>query len=264
MVFDTVYAHTYNQSMSTLSDLENKIIANWQGASLDDLDALVQLCWEQAKTEDIRAKIKTLKKGTHYAVRAFEKGTPTQNQLKFCMVVIRQAVKYHSFPQEYLKHLSEIIAKWLEMTGNGTAIILKEVTGIVAIESGILMICDANVVIGLTDVSSASLSSQMKNGKALFIDTGGDGTFDVKIRLIEGKEPVLQANEYKSVSKSTETIVVNAPSGEIFANDLGAQPGKERGLTLKVEPGQYKIAAHLIDKPEKFYGYTVVLCKEVA
>ena len=49
----------------------------------------------------------------------------------------------------------------------------------------------------------------INSGKVYFFGTGGDGIFNIQVRIVEVPEPVLTTKEYKNVVAASPTIILN-------------------------------------------------------
>lgn len=170
--------------------------------------------------------------------------------------IINQATKVDGYPQKYAKGLALLIAKKLSLTGDDKAEIVSKKSGQVTTESGIIRIGDPSLEnsINLSDFDDQNLLEVTNQAKRLYFSTAGDGTFEVQLRLIKATEPVLTPKGYKLVAGSTDTVVLQIPSGNISIGDILVS---ENDLSMTIPVGNYKVCAYLFATRE-FRSYYVV------
>ena len=142
------------------------------------------------------------------------------------------------------------------MTGDDKAEIISKISGQVSTESGVISVGDPSLedMLELNDVDDKNLLEITNQGKRLFFTVGGDGTFEVQLRLIKATEPILAPHEYKLVAGSTNTVVLQIPSGKISIGDIYLT---SENTSMTVTPGSYKVCAYLFETKE-FRSYYVV------
>lgn len=176
--------------------------------------------------------------------------------IDLCINIINQAVKVDGYPQKYAKGLALLIAKKLSLTGDDKAEIISKESGQVSTESGVISIGDPTFEdsIDLNDVDDKNLLEITNQGKRLFFTTGGDGTYDVQLRLIKATEPVLTPSEYKLVVGSTETVILQVSSGKISVGDIHFTT---EDISMTIPTGNFKVRTYLFETKD-FRSYYVV------
>lgn len=246
--------------MGRIEELERKAVQHPKAIATEDLDTIARHSWGIAGSCEPRDRAKVLKKAAHYAVWAFRKGVKSPEILSDYMQLLAEAIRFHPSPEELSAARSRIVASWLKLTGNDRVVLLHEASGSIDIETGWIAVADPSQLPPFEDPSDRALVAHMNQGKALYFSTAGDGAYDVRLRVIEAREPVLRLAEYKRVAGSTETVVLSVRSGNIILVDPSAigEPGD--GVALAVAPGNYKVCVYGYVIPERFAGYVAVLC----
>ena len=236
--------------MNDIAQLEAKVRREIKAASAEDLDTLAQHHWAAASTTaDYRQRQKSLKRSSHYAGLAFERGIGDAQTLRLYMDIIRQTASVHNFPQDERRKLSRITARWLEETGAGDHKVLSRLKSKVPTDTATFGLGDVGLAPDPTDEPSyeGQMVGWMARGQRLFFGTGYDGAIKAELRLIDGVEPVLSPSEYKKLESSTPTLVLAAPTGRIALADYGfmTEPWRDdppgEGLVIEVSPGAYKV-----------------------
>src|SRR3989344_2655704 len=245
--------------MGDMEQLERQIFAKPKSAAANDLMTLAGHYRQKYDQEtDARTKIKWLKQAGYFAGWAGRSGGLSKENLDVCLEILRVEKKAGS-SEHVGRDLPAVMFEWLKVQGIADPAILKEVKGQVSVESGVVGAGDPGKrVTGDEDISDEGLRKLEGEGRGLFIGTGGDGTFGVKIRLVSGSEPVLAIAEYKKLIESQETKI-SIESGKIAVADIW-ELDSLKALGVDLENGSYKIAAYFFDS-SKFFGYILVLCK---
>ncbi len=247
--------------MSDLSELEKQVFAKPKTASVDELDLLARGYYDKANNEpNIREKVKPMKQANYFAAWAVIAGANDVGKLKWDLDLFKEASKIHASGGLAVKAKSLAISRVLELSGLGQATVISEVKGLVQVESGVIVIGDPEFrVKDGENINDNRLAEMGKQGRGMFVSTGGDGTFKGKIRLIDSPEPVLEKDEYKKMEDSQEGMI-EIKTGEIKMADLW-DLDQPRGIALKLDLGKYKIGVYFFDN-SKFFGYVAVLCKD--
>ena len=176
--------------------------------------------------------------------------------IDLCINIINQAIKVDGYPQKYSKGLALLIAKKLAINGDDKAEVISKVSGSVSIESGVVSIGDPTLEnsIILNDFDDKNLLEITNQAKRLYFSTGGDGTYDVQLRLIKAMEPVLAPSEYKLVAGSTETVILQIPSGKISVGDIHLT---SEDISMDITSGNYKVCTYLFATKD-FRSYYIV------
>jgi hypothetical protein len=205
--------------------------------------------------KDKYEKIKVL---AHQIIEEVKTNTISTNDIDLYINILNQASRVSGFPQKYSRTLSLLILKKLSLTGDDKAEIICKKSGHVSIESGTVSVGDPALEssIILKDYLDKNLLEITNQGKRLFFSTGGDGLFDVQLRIIKATEPVLTPKEYKLVLGSTQTVILEISSGVISVGDLGLLDKSE--LKVTVPTGNYKVCTYVFDTHKNFRSYYVV------
>lgn len=238
--------------MADISDLEAKLGRDPSAGSYSDLDRLARHYWRMARAEkDYRNRQKLLKRSSHYAGHAFNRGIEDPDALRLYMVIARETALVHSFPQDERKKLAQITARWLSVTGAGEHTVLDRSKGKVALETATFALGDVGLAPDAKEQASyeAQMKQLMTRGQRLCFGTGYDGLFKAEIRVIEGREPVLSEKEYKKLNSSTPSVVLEAPTGRIALADYAIMAGPWSGepewdsVVIETASGNYKACA---------------------
>jgi hypothetical protein len=195
---------------------------------------------------------------------------------------IKEATSVNQIPQSEIDEAIEVFNKCLRLQGGNPQMnmvrsklimakqkgtdrdqinIISKLPLVIGVESGTLLVADPDreKEFELVHFDTIECVKIMNKGQGLVWSTGGDGTFDIQLRLVEASEPMLMPKEYKLVTGSTDTIVVEVKSGKLTVGDFGLLQEQNKWLT--VEPGNYKVCAYLFDTQKDFLAYYVVVCK---
>lgn len=240
--------------MADVGALEAKLVRDPDTGSPDELDQLARHYWQMACAEkDYRSRQKLLKRSSHYAGHAFKSGIEDPDALRLYMDIARETALVHSSPQDERRKLTLITARWLTVTGAGEHSVLARSKGKVALETATFGLGDVGLAPDVMDQpwSDAEMVALMSKGQRLFFGTGFDGLLRSELRIIDGPEPVLSEKEYKKLSSSTPTVILEAPTGRIALADYALMtkpwsPGPERDwdlVVIEAPPGNYKASA---------------------
>lgn len=245
-----------------IRNIERQFFAKPKQASPQDLQLLAQHYWHQWQNSpetDIRIKGKLLKQAVHFAGWAVENGMSDESTLKWYLDVISESKKQKLVGESTNKIQSRILAKWLEVRGFGDANIILEKKGSVSTESGTLMISDSAFALPLEGDIENLIKQAEGDTKAIFVSTGGDGTFGIRLRYIEGDEPILKKAEYRKLETSINVCEIEVPTGVIRVSDIIATPGVP-SVELQIPPGKYRVGVFMLEE-RSFFCYVIVCTK---
>lgn len=220
---------------------------------------LIHQYWEKYHSEtDIRTRHKHLKKAGYFAAWLARMEDVSLEQLQTSLTIMREEKQIS--PGEHLaKDLPRAIAKWLTMKGLDKPTIKFEIKGSIAVESGVIGIADPALAIqDGEDCMEAGLKTLAEQGRQISLSTGGDGRFGVKIRLIEGLEPILNIEEYKKLIFS-QSGTLRIESGKLAVNDLW-RLNQPDSISTNLPNGHYNTEAYYIEN-SSFCGVIVVLVR---
>ncbi len=245
--------------MSDISELEKKVFSKPKAATVAELDQLARWYYDKAINEsNLRERVKPMKQANYFAAWAIIAGSEDLENLKWYLNQFKEASKIHASGGLAVKAKSLAFSRVLELSGLGQARIISEAKGWVQVESGVIVIGDPEFRIKEGEnIDEDGLAEMEKQSRGLFVSTGGDGTFKGKLRLIDSTEPVLEKDEYKKMEDSYEGTI-EVKTGEVKMADLW-DLDQPRGISLKLEPGKYKVGVYFFDN-SKFCDYIAVLC----
>lgn len=235
--------------MKSNSEVEKLFFSDAKSVTPEELDQLIAHYWDQYEQEtDIRNKWKLIKKAAFFAYEAAKKGVEDEKNLKQYVKILQTNSSQPNPPFEAGKQLSFVIGSWLKAQGIENIEMITEVKGSVAVEGGTITVSDVGFNKDL--VEEGEMVMAMQNGEAVYIGTGGDGGFGIRIRLVNCPEPVLEAKEFKKILAGSKTYLLNVPSGKVkvWANN---------SVEMDVPSGVYKTAIYLRNEA-KFFGYVIV------
>lgn len=96
----------------------------------------------------------------------------------------------------------------------------------------------------------------IETGRRVFFNTGSDGEHYLQVRIVDVSEPVLSLKEYRRVTTASEIFTVTIPSGELTITDYCTRPEL---LSIKIQPGTYKVCIYVFILPRQAYSYYVCL-----
>jgi len=157
--------------------------------------------------------------------------------------------------------LNKAKSKELELKGISKIKTLKTKLGSVNIESGLISVGDPSL--GYTgEYNKDEVIKSMNQNRFYCVDTGGDGIFDITLRVVDIDEPLLGPKEYNFIISTSKTSVINIRSGIIKCSDFWDLSNKEvPGISYELDNGYYKVAFYLKVIRDKYFGFVVVLCK---
>jgi hypothetical protein len=214
--------------------------------------------WDNVSNLIPKAKFEKIKQMASQVVREVKSNIVSSNDLDLYINILNQASRVSGFPQKYSHSLSLLIVKKLSLTDNDKIETICKKSVLIPIESGIIAIGDPTIEseISFKDHSDKNLLEITNQGKRLFIGTGGDGLYDVQLRVIKATEPLLSPKEYKFVYGSTQTVILQIPSGLISVEDLGLL--NKSKFNVAVSPGNYKVCAYLFDTHKNFRSFYII------
>lgn len=237
-----------------ITTLENQIHQDKKLRTKENYMALFNHYATTYDTLSLKEKIKLSHTLGFYVFQAYKAGEHTIEDLKLYIECLK---KFGNRTHQ----LSQVIAKFYELTGGEPKILATKLSGI-NIESGTIAVSDINYQPQPFDSAAfdTNLLNDMNSGKAFYWGTGGDGGFDINLRLIDGQEPSVTSKEVRFIISSSSLATIAVPSGVLGITDVGLDANKSP-VQLKVEPGNYLVRVHLKDIPDKFFGFVVVVCK---
>jgi len=214
--------------------------------------------WNNLSVLIPKEKYEKIKELAHQIIEEVKTNIVSTGDIDLYINILNQASRVSGYPQKYSRSLSLLIVKKLSLTGDDKAETISKKSGLISIESGTVSVGDPTFEpkIILKDYLDKDLLEITNQGKRLFFGTGGDGSFDVQLRIIKATEPVLSPKEYKLVIGSTQTVILEIPSGVISVGDLGLLDKSE--LRVAVSPGNYKVCTYLFDTHKNFRSYYIV------
>lgn len=240
--------------MENIAELERAVIKDQKRASAADLDCLARHYWALAsESGDFRERRKLLKRTSHFADLAFGAGADDVEQLERYRSIFQRSAEVHSWPADERAKLSRVIGKWAEKTGADDHKVVASSKGKLAIDGGTLAVGDPALP-GAWGEGARSYEDQFvdwtNRGERLCVATGGDGIYKAELRLIDATEPILKSKEYKKLSASSQSVVIEVRSGFVGIADFAVflDPWLDEKIAgtvrLEVPPGRYRVCAN--------------------
>ena len=224
----------------------------------------IQKEWHNIQQLDIRDRIKAMKTLGFDIYNSYKKDQASRNELQLYIKILQEIIHSPANTPRYRILLNKITAQWLQVTGNDKAEVISKKVGKIPVESGLIMIGDPAYMPSIQDdmdrVSEKDLLNVVNSHRAFFFGTGGDGIFNVQIRIINAYEPVVSENEYRWVFDTSQKAIVNVSSGTISVSDLLGLDSED-AISQKIENGHYKITVFSFSIPRKLDSFYIVLSK---
>ncbi|KKR68205.1 MAG: hypothetical protein UU09_C0014G0007 [Microgenomates group bacterium GW2011_GWA2_40_6] len=203
-----------------------------------------------------KEKYRLAPKINSFIIQAFKSGPNNLADLEKFLDLLK---KFPGSPRD----LSQVIGQYYTLKGGEPKTLVTKL-GTISVEGGTISVSDTAFQNRYINSSSAEFDrfiiEDMQQGKIFHFSTGGDGTYDIILRCVDGPEPVANPKEYRFLLESSPTYIIAIPSGKVVVSDFGHDL-PHSPLQLDVAPGNYKVASHHKEISDKFYGYVIVLCK---
>lgn len=236
-----------------LHQLESQIHANKSLQTKQNYDELISHYLADFDNLTPQEKYKIKDKISNYIKQAALIKTNTQSDLKYyldCFQKIKAEPRFSS----------KIVAKYFEMIGGEPKKIAGK-QGVLSVESGTITLTDISFT--SANFTSADLDQQLINavnqGQAFLWSTGGDGTYDIILRVIDGPEPTANPKEYRHIVNSSPIATIQIKSGFAVISDLGLEV-EGSNIKIALKNGNYKVQVHRKYFIDRFDGYVVILC----
>jgi hypothetical protein len=138
--------------------------------------------------------------------------------------------------------------------------------GFANVESGMIALGDP--LFGLQpdeNCNDKGIAKAENEERFITVATGGDGDFDIIVRLIDVSEPLVSDKEMKFIEQSTAPKVIKVESGKVVCGDLWSIRDDAKNpfirVELPLENGRYKVAFFHKVMGHKFFGYVAVLSR---
>lgn len=219
--------------------------------------------WEKIQSLDAKNRFKAMRSIANDICEGYKKNIDEIEQLEFYIRVLKQIIRMHDYPRCAL-YLSKMIANWLALTGNDKAKIIKKISGKIPVETSIV-ISDVqysrDIINAYTNYSERNLVDLINNGKAFIFHADIHDACNVQLRIVDSLEPVLTSKEFKCVVDTTETAIINIPTGIVAAANPWNLDDEKYRLSTNIAPGNYKVCVYLFYIRHKIESYYIVLCK---
>lgn len=157
--------------------------------------------------------------------------------------------------------LNKAKVKEFELKGITEVKTLKTKLGTVSVESGMISVGDPALGYS-SEYNVNDVLDKINQHDFYCVGTGGDGSFDLTLRLVNINEPLLGPKEYKFIKSNSKTSVIRIASGFIKCADFWDVSKKEvPGVGFEIENGYYKTAIYFKEIRNKYLGFVVVLSK---
>ena len=159
------------------------------------------------------------------------------------------------------KFSAKTISRYVQLITGGEPKKIAGKQGTYSVESGTLTLSDPsfNSFSQVGNDVDKILIEAINIGQAFVWGTGGDGTYDIILRLIDSPIPVANPKEYRFITDSSPVAIIKVTTGSVAISDMGLD-AKESPLKLEVPNGNYKVQVYAKQFIEKFEGYVIVLC----
>lgn len=219
--------------------------------------------WEKMQLLDAKNRFKAMRTTANDICEVYKKCIDNIEQLEFYIYVLKQIIRVHDYPR-CTRHLSKMIIDWLELTGNDKAEIIKKKSGKIPVETSI-SISDAHyskdIINAYSNYSEPHLLNLINDGKAFIFDTIIHEICNVQVRIVDSLEPVLTSKEFKCVIDTTDTVIIDIPTGTLSIASPWNLEDEKDSLSINIDPGHYKVCVYLFYIRNKIESYYIVLCK---
>lgn len=183
--------------------------------------------------------------------------------IKKYIEILRLVVQIPSPPAIYNKWISTMTVSYLKLNGCENPTILFKKSTSILIECGTISFGDRSFEFlpGEFNFFDEAYIQLINNGKLYSFSTGGDGEFNIQVRIIEAPEPVLSLKEYKNVVLAGPCVTLHFPTGRLAIDDGIVYKGSNSALEFNIAPGNYKSQVFLLKFRGYVYSYYIVLAK---
>lgn len=188
----------------------------------------------------------------------------TITEIDLCRKILHAAICLPAFPARFTTYFQKVGLDWMMRIQGHEPQVLQKKAGKVIVEGGAIGIADPAHYVCERGEATALLEN-MRNKDAFLFRTGGDGLFHVQLREVSGIEPYVSVKEFKMVRRCiAKTAVIRCESGMVAIDAMESYRAAhaEKAVSLKVDPGFYKVNVFLVQFPaggdQAFYA---VLCK---
>ena len=237
-----------------------------------DFNEIHQL-WLISQQQEYRDKVKTLRKLSHHIYHLFQKKQLSLKDMPKCILIINEIKQVTAWSKAGSLR-SRITKAWMLGMGFSEPRTLASKRGFVDIESGIIAIGDPDSLketnqnwrkklesancIEQSSFLDQLLIDAVNNHLGFYLNTGGDGRMACQIRLVDCQYPIVSAKEMRFVRAATSDYCIKISSDNLSIIDFH-DINNQHGVSLKVEPGYYKVATYHFFMPDKVDSYYVIL-----
>lgn len=224
----------------------------------------IQQEWKNIQSLEIKNRYKAMRGIANDICNAYKGEDVDPSKLLFYMDVLKQINRIHNIPRSRIA-LSKLTALWLEITGNSNAKIIKKILGKINLETATIAVGELSyfkeALGAYENYAEQKLLNLINQGKFFIFGTGCDGEHHIQIRVVSSLEPVLSAKEFKCILNSTETFIINLPTGALVVADPCFLDVEKNRLSINVEPGNYKVCVYHFYIHSKVDSLYIALCK---
>ena len=237
-----------------------------------DFEEIHQL-WLLSQQQEYRDKVKTLRKLSHHIYHLFQKKQLRLKEMPQCILIINEIKQVTAWSKaDSLR--SRITKAWMLGMGFSEPRTLTSKRGFIDIESGMIAIGDPdslkeinqnwrNKMKSASCIEQSSVFDQLlidavNSHRGFYLNTGGDGRRACQIRLVDCQYPIVSAKEMRFVRASTNDYCIKISSDNLSIIDFH-DINNQHGVSLKVEPGYYKVATYYFFIPNKVDSFYVIL-----
>lgn len=222
------------------------------------LAELVQLRLDLSGEKDVRRRAKTARRlafvGTSLALVAASLDCAA---IEAGIEGLRQARRAGAVTDDLNRAEACLVKFRLELLGAAAPEVCAKAAKRVAVDSGALVATATALDRQFLLCSVAERLAAMNAGRYFLIGLGSDGKYGVQLRLVDGREPVLAASEYRRVQEATEPGFLCADQPRLY---FGAAENVAKGAAVDIAPGLYKVAAFLM-RASRGQVITLVACR---
>lgn len=202
----------------------------------------IQIEWEKFLSLGTKEKLNSVRSFVFNIENVENVDYCTPEQINELLSMLKECKKHIFNCKDAInKALAKMTARYLRSKGIMDPQITLKKSKSINTEVAAFMVADMSTTVALKEVSDKALCQVINQGQAFFLLTGSDGVFKVTLVLVDVNEPLLPTKILKSIYSSSDPAVIACPSGELAVfSDCFDNPS----LKIKLEPGNYKVAAY--------------------
>ena len=207
---------------------------------LDELNRLVAQC-EKASFQDQHTPART----AGYLASELEKNQPALSitDLKLIAKALQHATRHQSCPGSWQAALARVAMRQRILSGEPDPETIHQIARTLDIEMGGVMVMDGQrpLTKDFFTTDNAIKLKAFETGKFFFIDLSTDCTIKVRMRFVDGNQPILTLREMSRVRSATAIGRISCPSNTIIA--LG---GGSKKVVVKATAQDCLVCAYIV------------------